>query len=96
MKKTLAPVVCLLLLFGALGCSNWNKMTPKPLDNTAIETEVRKNLAGDGITGIHIDVSNGVVTLDGNVKTSSDRSKAYDDAAKVNGVKRVINRITVG
>ena len=38
----------------------------------------------------------GVVTLDGNVKTSSDRSKAYDDAAKVNGVKRVINRITVG
>jgi osmotically-inducible protein OsmY len=96
MKKTLAPVVCLLLLFGALGCSNWNRMTPKPLDNTAIETEVRKNLTGDGITGIQIDVNNGVVTLKGNVKTSSDRQKAYDDAAKVNGVKRVINRITVG
>jgi len=30
------------------------------------------------------------------VKTSSDRQKAYDDAAKVNGVKRVVNRITVG
>jgi osmotically-inducible protein OsmY len=71
-------------------------MTPKPLDNTAIETEVRKNLTGDGITGIQIDVNNGVVTLKGNVKTSSDRQKAYDDAAKVNGVKRVINRITVG
>jgi len=71
-------------------------MTPKPLDNAAIETEVRKNLAGDGITGIHIGVDNGVVTLEGNVKTSSDRRKAYNDAAKVNGVKRVVNRITVG
>jgi len=49
MKKTLAPAVCLLLLFGALGCSNWNRMTPKPLDNATIETEIRKNLAGDGI-----------------------------------------------
>jgi hypothetical protein len=55
-------------------------MTPKPLDNTAIETEVRKNLAGDGITGIQIEVDNGVVvTLKGNLKTSSDRQKAYDD-----------------
>ena len=96
MKKTLAPVVCLLLLFSALGCSNWNRVTPKPLDNTAIETEIRKNLAGDGITGISIGVDNGVVTLNGNVKTSSDRQKAYNDAAKVNGVKRVVNRITVG
>jgi osmotically-inducible protein OsmY len=96
MKKTLAPVVCGLLLFGALGCSNWNRMTPKPLDSTAIEAEIRKNLALDGITGLHIGVDNGVVTLEGNVKTSSDRQKAYDDAAKVNGVKRVVNRITVG
>jgi osmotically-inducible protein OsmY len=72
-------------------------MTPKPLDNTAIETEVRKNLAGDGITGIQIEVDNGVVeTLKGNLKTSSDRKKAYDDADRVKGVKRVVNRITVG
>jgi osmotically-inducible protein OsmY len=71
-------------------------MTPKPLDNAAIETEIRKNLAGDGIIGVHISVDAGVVTLEGNVKTSSDRQKAYDDAAKVNGVKRVVNRITVG
>jgi osmotically-inducible protein OsmY len=71
-------------------------MTPKPLDNAAIETEIRKNLAGDGIIGVHISVDAGVVTLEGKVKTSSDRQKAYDDAAKVNGVKRVVNRITVG
>ncbi len=96
MRKGFAVVVMTVMLFGALGCSNWNRMTPKPMDNTAIETEVRKNLTADGITGLHIDVSNGVVTLEGNVKTSSDRQKAYNDAAKVPGVTRVVNRITVG
>jgi osmotically-inducible protein OsmY len=96
MKKTLASLVVSVFLFGALGCSNWNRMTPKPLDNTAIEAEVRKNLTADGITGLTINVDNGVVTLSGSVKNSSDRSKAYDDAAKVTGVTRVVNRISVG
>jgi osmotically-inducible protein OsmY len=96
MKKTLASLVVSVFLFGALGCSNWNRMTPKPLDNTAIESEVRKNLAGDGITGLSINVDNGVVTLSGSVKSSADRDKARNDAAKVNGVTRVVNRLTVG
>ena len=96
MRKTLASLVVTVFLFGALGCSNWNRMTPKPLDNTAIESEVRKNLAGDGITGLSINVDNGVVTLTGNVKSGADRTKAYNDAAKVNGVTRVVNRISVG
>ena len=69
---------------------------PAPLDNTAIQAEVRKNLVGDGITGISINVDNGVVTLTGKVNSTSDRDKAYNDAAKVNGVTRVINRISVG
>jgi osmotically-inducible protein OsmY len=96
MNKTLASLVVSVFLFGALGCSNWNRMTPKPLDNTAIESEVRKNLAGDGITGLSINVDNGVVTLKGNVKSGADRDKAYNDAAKVTGVTRVVNRISVG
>ena len=96
MKKTLASLVVSVFLFGALGCSNWNRMTPKPLDNTAIESEIRKNLTGDGITGLSINVNNGVVTLTGNVKSGGDRDKAYNDAAKVNGVTRVVNRISVG
>ena len=96
MKKTLASLVVSVFLFGALGCSNWNKMTPKPLDNTAIQAEVRKNLLGDGYTGISINVDNGVVTLTGSVNTTADRDKAYNDAAKVTGVTRVVNRLSVG
>jgi osmotically-inducible protein OsmY len=94
MRKVFASAVILTFLF-ALGCSNWNKMTPKPMDNTAIEEEIRKNMAVDGITGMHIDVNNGVVTLEGDVKTTTDRQKAIDDAKKVNGVTRVVSKIAV-
>ena len=91
MKKTLATI---FMVFSLVACSNWNRMTPKPLDNTAIETEVRKNLTADNITGLHIDVSNGVVTLDGHL-SASDKSKAIADAQKVNGVTQVVDRISV-
>ena len=96
MKRTATTLACALLFVASFGCSNWNKMTPKPMDNTAIEEEIRKNMAADGITGMHIDVSNGVVTLTGNVKSAADRQKAYDDAAKVNGVRSVVNNVSVG
>lgn len=98
MKKTALICSVALLCAIAFGCANWNKMTPQPLDNKAIQTEIEKNLAADGLTGIvHVDsVHEGVVTLTGTVKNTTDRSKAYDDAAKVNGVKRVVNQIKVG
>lgn len=98
MRKTALILISTLLVIGAIGCSNWNKMTPKGLDNKAIQAEVEKNIAADGLTGIvHVsEVSNGTVTLTGTVKSSADRQKAYDDAAKVNGVTRVINQVNVG
>ena len=97
MKRTALILTAALVCFIAFGCSNFNKLTPQPLDNKAIQTEVEKNLAADGLTGIvHVDsVHEGVVTLTGTVKNTGDRGKAYDDAAKVNGVKRVVNEVKV-
>lgn len=95
MKKSLLSIFAALSLIVSLSaCSNWNRVTPKPLDNTAIETEVRKNLTADNITGLHIDVSNGVVTLDGHL-SASDKAKALADAQKVPGVTQVVDRISV-
>ena len=95
MKKSLLSILAALSLVISLNaCSNWNRVTPKPLDNTAIETEVRKNLTADNITGLHIDVSGGVVTLDGHL-SASDKSKAIADAQKVPGVTQVVDRISV-
>ena len=98
MKKTALSITLALVLVAAFGCANWNKMTPDALDNRAIQAEVQKNLAADGLTGIvHVDSvsGDGVVTLSGTVHNAADRQKAYDDAAKVNGVKSVINNIKV-
>ena len=95
MKKSFVP----LLLSAALlmpACSNWSKATPKPLDNTAMEEEIRKNLTADGITGlsINVDSGHGVATLKGHL-SSADRAKAIHDAEKVHGITRVVDEISV-
>ncbi len=95
MKKIFASLVLAAALVSSAGCSNWNRNTPASMDNTTIEEEVRKNMLGDHITGLTVDVNDGVVTLAGHLPTASDRQKAYDDANKVNGVKSVINHIDV-
>jgi len=95
MKKLLVSVIMPAALVTALGCSNWNRMTPKSLDNTTTASEIKKNLLGDHLTGVDVDVTDGVATLAGHLPTAADRQKAHDDAAKVTGVKRVINHIDV-
>ena len=96
MKKTLVSITFAVLLFGAFGCSNWNRYTGKGLDAQAISSEIRKNMAADGITGMTVNVDKkGNVTLRGDVKTASDRQKAIDDARKVNGVRSVSDQIAI-
>jgi len=94
MKKLLISTIMFVALITALGCSNWNRMTPKSLDNTTIATEIKKNLVADHVS-VDVDVTDGVVTLTGHLPTAEDRRKAYDDAAKVTGVKKVVNHIDV-
>jgi osmotically-inducible protein OsmY len=94
MKKLLISTIMSVALITALGCSNWNRMTPKSLDNTTIATEIKKNLVADHVS-VDVDVTDGVVTLTGHLPTAEDRRKAYDDAAKVTGVKKVVNHIDV-
>lgn len=94
MKKLVVSTVMSVALITALGCSNWNRMTPKSLDNTTTATEIKKNLVADHVS-VDVDVTDGVVTLTGHLPTAADRQKAYDDAAKVTGVKKVVNHIEV-
>jgi osmotically-inducible protein OsmY len=95
MKKYLFSLLMSAMLLSSVGCSNWNRVTPAPLDNTTIEAEVRKNFAADGITGLGVEVHGGVVTLTGHLPTTADRQKALDGARKVPGVTSVVNRIEV-
>jgi osmotically-inducible protein OsmY len=94
-RKAVLSIVTIVLLTGAMACSSWNRATPKQWDNAAIEAEIRKNLAADGMTGMTVQSDNGRVTLKGDVNSAGDRSKAIEDAKKVEGVSRVIADITI-
>ena len=95
MKKSLFALLMAASLLAPVGCSNWNRITPAPLDNTTMEAEIRKNLTADSITGLGVEIHDGVVTLSGHLANASDRQKAVEDARKVPGVKSVVNRIDV-
>jgi osmotically-inducible protein OsmY len=92
MKKVFASVVVSLALISGVGCTGWNKVVPS---DTATEAEIRKNLAGDHITGMTIKVDGDTVTLQGDVKNETDHQTAIHDAQKVHGVARVIDQVSV-
>ena len=81
----------------AESCNSWGKVAPKGVvRNEVVEADIRKNLLGDGITGLEVNVyDNGTAMLKGHVKTRADRQKAIDDAMKVSGVKHVDDQISV-
>jgi hyperosmotically inducible protein len=96
------PLICFafaLTMALALGaCSSTNSAQPQ-VDDAAITAKVKAKLAADGdINPFNIDVDTnlGVVTLQGRVKRNETRTKAEQYARQTNGVKRVINLITVG
>lgn len=95
MKKYFFSLLMSVMLVSSIGCSNWNRMTPASMDNATIEAEVRKNFTADGITGLGVEVHEGVVTLTGHLASASDRQKAIDGTRQVPGVKSVVNRIDV-
>ena len=78
-------------LLAASGCN-------KTVDDATLTTNVHNALAGDSVIGnqpIQDTVQNGIVTLTGNVSDDTASSVAAEDAAKVAGVKEVVNNLTV-
>ena len=78
---------------------NAAEKTGEVLTDAAITSEVKtKFLAEPGVSGLKIDVdtSNGVVTLNGTVKTRAEADKAMSIARDSKGVKRVVNNLRVG
>ena len=70
----------------------------KPVSDDTISDVVRTKLAGDRDTGggdIRVKVSQGIVELQGNVKTDKVRSRAEKLAKKTKGVKSVTNSLRV-
>ncbi|MEO8218835.1 MAG: BON domain-containing protein [Acidobacteriota bacterium] len=97
-RKSLLALIALVVLSTSIACHSLNQVAPKGMDDTAIETEVRARIATSvpGKTfGIQIKVDKGVVTLNGNVDSASDKSAIGDAAQQVEGVRAVVNNLAI-
>ncbi|RYF01655.1 MAG: BON domain-containing protein [Comamonadaceae bacterium] len=68
------------------------------MDDAGITAKVSAGLAKEpDLSGVKIDVDtrNGIVTLNGPVKTSEARSRAAQIAQSVDGVNSVVNQLTI-
>ena len=102
-NDTMRRIPVLILALAALltlaaACSS-TRTPGRQVDDAAITAAVKTKLAADGDINpfnIDVDTNAGVVTLQGQVKKAEARSKAEEHARNTDGVKRVINLITVG
>ena len=97
MKRQFTVMAAILVLF-AMACGSMNRVTPKQWDDKTIEADVRSKFVTavpEKTFAIEVKVHQQVVTLSGYAKTEEDRRKLVDAAQSVNGVKTVINNITI-
>lgn len=96
-SRFLGAALAVLVLGLVAGCST--TQTPgEQIDDNAIHTAVKAKLTADrfsNIVNVDINVTNGVVTLAGEVPNAEVRRDAEAEARSVNGVVRVINNLQV-
>jgi hyperosmotically inducible protein len=73
--------------------------TGEVMTDTWITTRVHERFVGEGLlkgSDISVDTSKHVVTLTGTVTGRAGRTKAGNIAMRTEGVRRVVNRLTIG
>jgi len=97
---------CLVLVFASgaaltsTGCAGSAKQesTGEYLDNSAMTARVKSAFASDEVVKartINVETFKGTVQLSGFVDTTAEKARAGNIAANIQGVKEVINNITV-
>jgi osmotically-inducible protein OsmY len=96
-RTTLVPVLTLALGLALAACTT--TQTPaRQVDDNTIHAAVKARLTAarfSNIVNIDINVTNGVVTLAGEVPNASVKADAEDEARKVDGVVRVHSNLQV-
>jgi osmotically-inducible protein OsmY len=95
-SRVLAAIIAAAFLAGA-ACTT--TQTPgEQIDDASIHTALKAKLTADrfsNITNVDINVTNGVVTLAGEVPNARVKADAEAEAKSVKGVRRVINNLQV-
>jgi len=95
-KLQLFTIAAVMILIAGLsvGC---NKATPARTD-AQVASDVQSKIMSDPAVqsrDISVNAANGVVTLSGTVSSDAERNASSNDAGAVNGVKTVINNLTI-
>jgi hypothetical protein len=100
-KRLVLPAVACLLLVSSLvsGCKNQQTAQP-PVVRTdqQVTSDIQAKIQGESALAgqnIQVSVSNGVATLNGTVSDEASRALAANDSGTVDGVKTVVNNLTV-
>ena len=99
MSPKIALAAAALLLAAAVGACSTTQPPSVQIDDARIHTELTARLASDDDTSpasIDINVNEGVVHLTGAVDTANEREEAGRIARSVEGVREVVNDISVG
>lgn len=101
MKKSLGMISSLVMVAAvALAGACATTQSPREqVDDTAIHSKVKTKLTADrfsNISNVDINVTNGIVTLAGEVPSAQVKEEAEREAWSVKGVRQVINNLQVG
>jgi osmotically-inducible protein OsmY len=97
-QSGLALAILGVVLLLAACQSTTGRTLGENIDDTAITTSVKAKLAAEQIgtvTRIDVDTNQGVVALNGTVRSSEMRARAEQIARQVKGVRDVINNLRV-
>ena len=99
MRRLLGAIVVLTLVAGpALVASAADTSMGQKIDDAAVLTKVKAKLATEhakNLVTVNVDVKDGVVHLKGTVPSETDRAEAERLATATDGVKQVVNELTV-
>ena len=101
MKKShfrFATAAALLTALAVIGACSTTQSAGRQVDDASIQASLKTKLTADrfsNIVNIDTNVTNGVVTLAGEVPNAKVKAEAEAEAKSVDGVKRVINNLQV-
>jgi osmotically-inducible protein OsmY len=102
MNPTIKPILisaALALFLSAVGCTSTTGQTAgQYIDDSTITTSVKAKLVGDkvaNLTRVDVDTTNRVVSLNGVVESSEQKTRAEQLAKEVGGVRRVDNNLQI-
>ena len=99
MRRLLGAIVVLTLVTGpAVIAGAADTKVGQKLDDAAVLTKVKSKLAiesAKNLVKVNVDVKDGIVHLKGTVPTETDKAEAERLAMGTDGVKQVVNELTV-